>query len=479
MNKIYLILTILSLTVNAFSQEKACNCLENLDKVIEKTEINYAGFPSAVTQKTISKYNNLIKKLKKSADATSIPKECFQIIKEYVVYFNDKHFDFEYAVNDDSNKEYRQITESQFRSTYNKIKIGTIEGIWTNPDSTIKLAIIPKTKNVYQAVILKSNDEKLPKGLVYSTITKTARGYTFDKYNWITPDYPLRVRNGLLFMWNFEIWGREYPAPMSSEEKTELSTWKSYNFGLGISKLNDNTTLLRIASFNNDNKIREIIAKNDSLIRSSENLIIDLRGNAGGNSGWFYLMPYFYTNPIDQGASQLRLSAENIKRTLPRIKSFLDNPPTDASFKRNYTPELVAANKKAYQEIPQSKAAFYPIPSMMLTADSAAKTPGKIALIFDDLGGSSTEFFFYVSRQSKKVKRYGTPTYGMMDYMGMSEETKLPFSEFYLVIPDTKASWTDSAPINGKGFQPETNLGHLSYSKWISYVVEDLNKKQL
>ncbi|NRF39471.1 S41 family peptidase [Pedobacter foliorum] len=478
MNKIYLTFFMLALTTNIFSQQKNCNCLENLDKVIEKTEINYAGFPSAVTDKTISKYKTLVKKLKKDATGTSNPIACFKIIKAYVSYFNDKHFDFEYAINDDSNKEYHQITEAQFRSTYSKIKPGSVEGIWTNPDSSIKFAIIPKTKNVYQAIIIKSNDVKLPKGLVYSTITKTAKGYTFDKYNWITPDYPVRVRGGLLFLWNFEIWGREYPTPMSSTEKTELSTWKNYNFGLGISKLNDKTTLLRIASFNNDNKIREIITKNDSLIRSSENLIVDLRGNAGGNSGWFYLMPYFYTNPIDQGPSVLRLSEENKKRTLPRIKSFLDNPPTDPSLKKNYTPELIAANKKAYLEIPQSKATFYPIPSMLLTTDSIAKSPRNIALIFDDLGGSSTEFFFYVSRQSKKIKRYGTHTYGMMDYMGMSEETKLPFSEFYLVIPNTKASWTDTAPINGKGFQPETSLNHLPPNKWIDFVAEDLSRNQ-
>lgn len=474
MNKFYLTLIVLILAANSYAQEKTCNCLENLDKVIEKTELNYAGYPSAVTPKTISAYRALVKKLKKDAAAISKPKACFNTIKTYVAYFNDKHFDFEYAVNDDSNKEYHQITEEQFRSTYSKIKEGSVEGIWTNPDSTMKLAIIPKTKNVYQAVIVKSNDEKLPKGLVYSTITRTSKGYTFDKYNWITPDYPLRLRGGLLLMWNFEIWGREYPVPMSSSEKAELSTWKNYNFGLRIAKLNDKTTLIRIASFNNDNKIREIIKKNDSLIRSTENLIVDLRGNAGGNSGWFYLMPYFYTNPIDQGASIFRLSEENTKRILPKIKSFLDNPPSDASFKKNYTPELVASNKKAYEEIPQSKAAFYPIPSMRLTADSIAQTPSKVALIFDDLGGSSTEFFFFISRQSKKIKRYGTSTYGMMDYMGMSEETKLPFGEFYLVIPDTKASWTDTAPINGKGFRPEVNLRHLPYDKWIDFVAEDL-----
>jgi hypothetical protein len=40
-------------------------------------------------------------------------------------------------------------------------------------------------------------------------------------------------------------------------------------------------------------------------------LILDLRGNGGGES-WVHLLPYLMTNPIRQEKSQLRVSPENV-----------------------------------------------------------------------------------------------------------------------------------------------------------------------
>ncbi len=137
----------------------------------------------------------------------------------------------------------------------------------------------------YKAVIIHSTDSKLRTGLVYSTLTKDKEGFTFDKYNWLTPDFPARQRGGLLKRWNFELWGKVYPDAMTESERSELSTWRNYNLGLALKKLDDKNVLLTIGSFNRDNKVQEIIQKNDSLIRNTENLIVDLRGNGGGNSG--------------------------------------------------------------------------------------------------------------------------------------------------------------------------------------------------
>ncbi|MCF0062693.1 hypothetical protein MUK70_00905 [Dyadobacter chenwenxiniae] len=56
---------------------------------------------------------------------------------------------------------------------------------------------------------------------------------------------------------------------------------------------------------------------------------MDLRGNGGGNSGWTYLLPYFYTQPIVQGNTSLRLSPDNVKADLPGIKSTYEKPTKD------------------------------------------------------------------------------------------------------------------------------------------------------
>ncbi|HKG08796.1 MAG TPA: S41 family peptidase, partial [Pedobacter sp.] len=297
------------------------------------------------------------------------------------------------------------------------------------------------------------------------------------RYDWMTPDFPVRQHGGLLFVWNFEVWGKVYPSAMTDYESAEFRTWRNYNYGLDCKKLDEHNVLLSIGSFNRDDKIKQIIEKNDSLIRSAKHLIVDLRGNGGGNSGWSYLLPYFYTQPVVQGNTYLRLSPDNVRANLPGIKSMYEKPNKDPKWARSNTPEILAGYKRVYEEIPLSKEQFYSMPSTTLYADSILKTPERIALIFDDLGGSSTEYFFYISKQSSKMRRYGDRTLGMMDYMGVSEQTKLPFADYYLLIPDRKATWTDTEPTNITGFIPERNLRHLPRHQWIDHVKADLSKK--
>ncbi|MGN7204870.1 S41 family peptidase [Pedobacter sp. SAFR-022] len=471
--RFYLIVCLLMFSQQVEAREQ-CNCLANLDTTIKKTELNYVGYPDMIARKLLPDYKKMVKKLRTNAAALSDPQKCFQILKEYVIFFNDKHFDIEYAVSDSTTFKYNRVNEKAFISAYSEKKRDAIEGIWINPDSSMKLAVYKVDPETYQAVILESRDAKLKPGLVYYTFKKAKDGFTFDRYDWMTPDFPVRLRAALLYVWNFEVWGKVYPAKMTTDERNTLSTWGNYNFGLDCRKLDEDHILLTIGSFNRDDKIKEIIQKNDSLIRATKNLIVDLRGNGGGNSGWSYLLPYFYTQPIKQGKSYLRLSPENIKSNLPGIKAMYENTPQDPRWKRSYTPEILAEYRKAYQQIPQSGAQFYALPTLTLYADSILKTPEKVALVFDDLGGSSTEYFFYISKQSSKVKRYGERTLGMMDYMGVSEQTMLPFKDYYLQIPDRKATWTDTMPTNKTGFVPEYDLKHLPRERWIEHIKRDL-----
>lgn len=475
--KVILLFNLLFLIFHEANAQQTCNCLANLDTAIKKTELNYAGYPDLVNQHTQNQYKKLVEKLRVNAARQSDPQKCFAILKAYVTYFNDRHFDLEYSETDSSRFEYSNVTEADFIKNFKGKKRDAVEGIWISPDSSLKLAVYKVDHENYKAVVLKSNDAKLRPGLVYYTFKKDKHGFTFNRYNWLTPDYPVRQRGGLLYVWNFELWGKVYPDAMSEAENARLLTWRNYNYGLDCKKLDDHTVLLSIGSFNRDNKVKEIIEKNDSLIRSAKNLIVDLRGNAGGNAGWIYLMPYFYTQPIQQGKTYLRLSSENKQANIAGIKAMAEHPPTDPALKKTFTPELIDLYKKAYREIPQAEQVFYTLPSLTLYADSVLKSPEKIALVFDDLCGSSTEFFFHISKQSSKVVRYGERTLGMMDYMGTSQQTKLPFEGYYLLIPDKKSPWTATAPTNKTGFIPENKLSHLPWQQWIAHVKKDLEKR--
>ncbi|MCF0041578.1 S41 family peptidase [Dyadobacter fanqingshengii] len=473
---IFFCISLVLYTCHTVSAQQQCNCLANLDTTIKKTELNYVGYPDMIARKLLPQYTRQVAKLRKDAAKESDPVKCFPILNAYVSFFNDKHFDIEYSITDTTRFQYNYLNEDAFKKDFTTQKRDSIEGIWVNPDSSMKLAVQKISPTLYQAVVLQSKDPKIKPGLVYYTFTRDKNGFVFNRYDWMTPDFPVRQRGGLLFVWNFEVWAKAYPSTITEYERSEFLTWRNYNFGLDCKKLDNDHVLLSIGSFNRDDKIKEIIQKNDSLIRSTKNLIVDLRGNGGGNSGWTYLLPYFYTQPIVQGNTYLRLSPDNIESNLPGIKTTYEKPPKDTRLMRSYTPTVLDQYKKAYEEIPLSKDQFYSLPSLTLYSDSILKTPEKIALVFDDLGGSSTEYFFYISMQSKKIKRYGERTLGMMDYMGVSQQTKLPFEDYYLLIPDRKAAWTDTKPTNKTGFVPEHDLRHIPRHKWIDYIKTDLGK---
>lgn len=472
-----LIVTFLLIFISGqIKAQQTCNCIANLDTLVTKTEQNYAGYPDMIRNGLQPRYNQLVKKLRDGAQNLTDPQQCFALIKQYVIFFNDKHFDLEYTISDSTKYIYNNVTENAFKKDFALRKRDSIEGIWINPDSSLKIAVYKKDSHTYQGVILETKDAKLKPELVYYTFTKTSNGLVFDMYDWGTPDFPVKQYGNLLFVWNFNVWAKTFPGTINKDEKQQFDTWKNYNYGLDCRKINDDNVLLSIASFNRDDKIKEIIEKNDSLIRSAKHLVVDLRGNGGGNSGWAYLIPYFATRPVEQGGSYIRLSPDNISSALPGIKSSYEKPPTDPRWKKSYPPDIVEKFRKAYEEIPLSKEQFYLLPPITLYPESLSAKPEKVALIFDEFGGSSTEFFFYVSRQSSKVRRYGVRTIGMMDYMGASVDTKLPFADYYLQIPDRKASWTDESPTNVTGFIPEHSLGNLPRSKWIDHIVADLEK---
>lgn len=472
MKKSFIVIVAVLLTgPHVSGQKSTCNCRNNLDTIIRKTEINYAGFPANTDGKKRLRYDLLVKSVRQRATGITSPVKCFDILKDYVSYFQDRHFDLSYAL-DSSDRKYAPIIEKDFRSTLQG-KRASVEGIWINPDSTIRIAVRRSSQGHYEGIVLESNDKKIPAGLIYFTLNKTPEGYTFVRYDYLTINYPATHDEGLLRLWNMELWGKVYPEQMSQQERSELATWKNYNFGLAFRQLDENTAYLKLPTFGRDDLVQKLISQNDSAIRRSPYLIVDLRGNGGGNTGWAYLLPYFMTQPIDQGVSYLRVSDDNSRRMLKEMEPLIKNP-VPAGMEKYYTPAFMEQYRKAYQNISNSTSGFCAVPAISIPLDETPAKPGKIALIFDNFCGSSTEYFFQLSKQSHKIKRYGIPTLGMMDYAGMPQATPLPFKGYHLAIPDTKSSWTDTAPINHTGFKPENDLSKVPKQEWIEYTRKDL-----
>ncbi|PPL04254.1 S41 family peptidase [Parapedobacter indicus] len=453
-----------------FGQEP-CNCLDNLQEAILKTEENYAGFPDKIKPANKTPYDQLKNNLKIKAIDTDTPLDCYLLLKEYVNFFYDKHFRIEYNAEIDSSV----ISDiDRMDSRLGQTGDHSIEGIWRDVNNT-EISIIRHGENTYKAVKRSSENDHFPKGFVYFTLTKNRNDFSTKLYNRnINIDIPAKKTGNLLRIWNFQLWAKT-GAALSKDETEELESWRGNNNGLLFKKLNADFSYLKIPTFeNNEGVIHQLVTESDSAIKNTKYLIIDLRGNGGGSSGWVSLIPYLATNQIDQGETYLRVSKENVSKKLQDLDAFANHPiPED--YKKYFPEEILNRYKETYRELPETTETFYPLPSVSFPLDSVLTRPAKVAILVDEFGGSSTEYFFYLARQSKKAITYGRPTIGMMDYAGMSNPTKLPFDAFRLYIPIEKSAWTDENPIDKTGFTPQIMINR-EQENWIDYVMEDLPK---
>lgn len=463
--------------VSMFGQKKDCNCLENLNRTIQKTEENYAGYPAKVNAENSKKYTSLVQSLRQKAAFEISPKNCYYLIADYEHFFSDKHFVISYIDDNDFDSLVVSISDNYWEKGYINQSLSPVEGIWTNPDSSVKIGIQKISSGVYQAVKIESKVDNFPKGFVYFTLTQNGSQYIVKEYNsFLSTSSPAKQTGNLLQLWNHAMWGKMYPQKMTQAERLELSTWKNNNNGLSFKKLNPQVAYLKIPTFyNNDNNIQQLIAASDSTIRNTTYLIVDLTGNGGGNTGWIYFLPYFMTNPIIQNPSYFRVTPDNVKLKLPDLEPFVKNPISD-EYKKYFPEDVLNAYKKTYEELPVTKEKFYPIPGVTFPLDSITRYPAKIALVVDNFCGSSTEYFFNLSKQSKKTTTYGQNTIGMMDYEGMSIPTPLQYDKFILTIPIVKSGWTDKNPIDKTGFTPDVIINQ-PQSKWIDFIINDLQKK--
>ncbi|MFY7827040.1 MAG: S41 family peptidase [Flectobacillus sp.] len=448
----------------------SCNCTENLQMMIQKTELNYAGFPSKVSGEKGRGYQKLKTSLLSKSTHETNPKACFSILRQYVRFFKDKHFSFSFR-----EKSANDSVVLPIPKTFAK-KSDLWEGTWINEDSTTKIVIVNTAPNVYKALKLESKDG-YPKGFVYFTLLKKNQQWyaqLFDTF--MSNDIPVSNKGNLLYIWNFNIWARIAPQKASSEEIKELSTWRNHQQGVHFESLNKDFFYIRIPSFgNNDGFIQSLVAQHHQAIISHPYLIIDLRGNGGGESGWVHLLPYLMTNPIRQEKSQLRVSPENVMHKRNDLSGYVTQE-LPKEYLKYFPDTIMQAYRQAYEELPKTTEKFYSIPSVQFPLDSVSKYPQKVAVLFDELCGSSTEYFFYLLKQSSKVVTYGQHTVGMMDYEGMSNRTELPYQNYYLYIPISQSSWTVKHPIDETGFHPQVIL-RSPKQYWIEAVIKDLPRR--
>ena len=469
---------ILIILISSMSYAQNCDCASNLQWLIETFEKNDAGFQYVIDQKGRNAYilhNQIIKE--KLSDVKTL-KECQELLTKWTSFFRKGHIGVRLLSPDKNkiNNKIFDIKENNFTEYIENLENKTgIEGVWVTSSYTI--GVIKDNKNAnrdYVGFIISSKNNNWKKNQIKFELKKKNKG--IYRMNYYMGDHSLHkidkieLKEGKYLVSGFITFIKIKPEITITDANKELyykALISEYPF---VEKIADNTVLIRIPTFMYEYKkiIDNVIGKNDSLIKNTQNLIIDLRNNGGGADACYSkLIPYLYTNPIRTiGVERLSTKLNN-----KRIKDGVNNPKSSKKQKE--------WGVKALQKLEKNLGQFVNIGAEINinVRDSIFPYPKNVGILINQNCGSTTEQFLLVAKQSKKVKLFGTTTTGALDISNLNI-VKSPCNEFELIYGTSKSLRIPEMTIDDKGIQPDFYFDKtIKPYKWIKKVEEMLNYK--
>lgn len=439
------------------------DCASVLKKLITKVEKEYPGFGTKT--KDIATYisfkNNLI-----NSSLTAGKDSCYKILQAYINYFKDGHLVIYKA--DNSNNVVKNNPGKTINadvSNFNKYiesSKDSIEGIWTS--DSYKIGVI-KNKNNYEAFVISSKNESWKPNEIKFTMDGNGKGiYYMGDHSQMECTYAILKNCIIYFNESKAAFVKEFPKPLLTNENIEegLNIYE----GFYIKELSNKTLLLRITGFDPayTKRITKLIDDNKKLLCNHQNLIIDVRGNGGGTDHSIRpILPYLYSNPVRFLGGEYLVT----QTLIDGLTNYADNEAdkvrdsSDIKYVRN---ALKRMEGKIGQFIPYSEGNFYGFTKQ----DSVYKYPQNVAILIDKACGSTTERFILDARQSKKVKLFGTPTYGAIDYVSI-RKFNFGSKDFNLFIPTVRAMRLIDYPLDNIGIQPDIYMDKY-IGDWVQYA---------
>jgi hypothetical protein len=464
MKRLIIAILVMVLSHITFAQNSN-DCTSVLNKLINKVEKEYPGFH--IKTKDFATYtsfkNNLI-----NSSLTAKKDSCFKILKAYLNFFKDGHLVI-YEVNvlkNDTNPTKSVKVDIENFNKYVENSRDSLEGIWKSGGYRVG---VMKNKNGYDAfVITAQNTSWKPLEIKFTLDGNRNAVYFMGDHSQTNDTFTVHKNHIIYFKNSKAAFVKELPKPLLSTES--ISEELNLLEGLYIKELSDKTILLRITSFDPSytKRIEKLIEDKKELLNNHINLIIDVRGNGGGSDFSFRpILPYLYSNPVRFLGGEYLVT----QTLIDGLKNWADNEAdkvrdtSDIKYVRN---ALKRMEGKIGQFIPYSEGNFYGFTKR----DSVYKYPQNIAIVIDKHCGSTTENFIFNARQSKKVKLFGTPTFGGIDYVSM-RRFDFGSKDYILNMPTVRAMRLIDYPLDNIGIQPDIYMDKY-IGDWIQYAKEYL-----
>lgn len=473
-NKIRIVLVLFSLSTLTLSlHAQSCSCTNNLDSLISSIENNYVGFEHKVNGLKKAKYQILKDSLRYAAIQAE-NYSCYLLLKSYLSYFNDPHLSIFIVTAgipksflDTLSNIFQQfprdtVNEKKLRSYFSTNEIDKIEGIWQALGSEYLIAIYKKsgTDHQYVGLTLRGNNITWFPGQIKVEIKKEFDDYKaiFYRADHTAQNVPCVVYQDKLIFSGNGIYKKVFP---------QITQKADDNPVVGFQKISKNCNLLylRDSWISNKKTLDSIVTSNLGELKTTKNLIIDLRNNGGGHIMTFdTILPLLYTGPIKRDGFIVKSSYDNIL--------IYKNGLTDSA----YSPNDIMAFKSIINKMENNINTLVKINSGdTLENYNILSLPSKIAIMVNKGTGSASELFLLWAKQSKKVKIIGENTKGALDYTEIGDIRNLPCPYVKFYCPMGMNEHKIYPYIDNIGIKPDIDLTK-HQGNWIDFVRDYIEK---
>ena len=254
-----------------------------------------------------------------------------------------------------------------------------------------------------------------------------------------------------------------------------------------FSQINKNTLYFRIPTFyfSDRENLMRVIDENIPKIKSTENLIIDLRNNPGGFSS-YPLLDFLYTNPIKYlWEHEIFIGPINIQtfydfsQGIHPLLELVDDEEREVM--KQFGLELYEENKDKVGEfvrisLNEEGSTDVPIFDGMIIYNNTLKNPINIGIIVNKNTASAAEHYVILAKQSNKVKVFGEPTAGAVDTAFMGDQSgwaESPCGSIRLQYSEVRYSNVPDFLFDDIGIQPDFLIdSSVPEHKWVEHVNE-------
>ena len=450
MKKLFVFL-IIFIHFYGFSQNSNVN---DIDYLVNKIKTVYPGFNFKAKSNEFAK---LVNEVKLSKD-----KDTFALLSRITTFFNDCHLSI-FQVNPLKNIDLNNCKLNLIKIPSIKKPIfnnNDIQGFWFNELKTTVIYIKKVSKNKFEGYVLDSK-KKFIKGACVLKLSYEAKSIIAD---FIDLDEGVRIftkanfrSSKLLNLGAYSKWRK-----LINFDTTLIKKSIEFDYSPSLEILDSSNILFKMSDFSgNYVKLYDsLIEKNKSIISNTKNLILDIRNNVGGTTKCYKnLVSYICTNSILTSETYKLCSTDLIESARKtRDKYVKSNDSLKIITSNIYLSKLLASRDSLL---------YFPADTIECTlADNKIKN---VAIIMNNCSRSAAELMVLNFKQSKKVKLFGEPSGGAVDYLDILN-FQLPVSKYYLWIGSSKRVPTKFAPLyDEKGIEPDVRISDNELD-WVDYV---------